>query len=211
MTCGIRWHTRKLRRPLPAGKLFQVILVGQTELEAKLDFPELQPFKEVIATRRGIPPLNPEECAEYIDHRLKVVGSSSAKNFTPEAIDRISRFSGGIPRIINILWDNALMIGSTIRPKIDERIAARTIQQMDHLQARPPGEPEDSPPSGVFSIVKNDCESGSGPPIQPSKFSSETDQRSECGTVLFDPCFLWAGSAPFPRLGPEVASPSGLG
>ena len=142
------------QRDSSAAKLVQIVLVGQTDLEAKLDSQELQAFSSQIAIRRRIRPLNPKECAEYIDHRLKVVGSSSAKIFTPEAIDQISRFSGGIPRIINILCDNALMAGSTIRPKIDEKIAAKTIQQMDYLQTQPPGEPEDSPPHEVFSVVK---------------------------------------------------------
>jgi general secretion pathway protein A len=142
------------QRESPAAKLVQIILVGQTELETKLDSPELQAFSNQIAIRRRIRPLNRKECEEYIDHRLKVVGSSSAKIFTPEAIDRISRFSGGIPRIINVLCDNALIAGCTIRPKIDERIAEKTIQQMDYLQTRPPGEPKDSPPREFFSAIK---------------------------------------------------------
>jgi general secretion pathway protein A len=142
------------QRESPAAKLVQIVLVGQTELENKLDSPELQAFSNQIAIRRRIRPLNPKECEEYIDHRLKVVGSSSAKIFTPEAIDRISRFSGGIPRIINVLCDNALIAGCTIRPKIDGRIAEKTIQQMDYLQTRPPGEPEDSPPRESFLTIK---------------------------------------------------------
>jgi general secretion pathway protein A len=141
-------------RQSATAKLVQIVLVGQTELETKLNSPELQALSSQIALRRRILPLNPEECEGYIDHRLKVVGSSSAKIFTPEAIGRISRFSGGIPRIVNILCDNALMAGCTLRPRIDERIAEKTIQQMDYLQTRPPGEPEDSPPREFFSAIK---------------------------------------------------------
>ena len=128
-------------RESPAGKLVQIILVGQTELEAKLDSPELQSFKEVIATRRRIPPLNSKECEEYIDHRLRVVGSSSSKIFTPEAVSRIGKFSGGIPRIINVICDNALIAGSTVRPKIDEKIAEKTIRELGYLHPQPPANP----------------------------------------------------------------------
>jgi len=137
-----------------AAKLVQIILVGQTELETKLDSAELQAFSKQIAIRRRIHPLNPKECEEYIDHRLKVVGSSSAKIFTPEAIDRISRSSGGIPRIINILCDNALIDGCTNRPKIDGRIAEKTIQQMDYLQTQAPAETMEPPPRDSFLAIK---------------------------------------------------------
>jgi general secretion pathway protein A len=124
-------------RESPAGKLVQIILAGQTELEAKLDSPELQSFKEIIANRRRIRPLNSRECEEYIDHRLRVVGSSSSEIFTPEAVRLIGRSSGGIPRIINVLCDNALIAGSTLRPKIDEQIAAKAIREMGYLQSQP--------------------------------------------------------------------------
>ncbi len=124
-------------RESPAGKLVQLILVGQTELETKLDSPELRSFKEVIATRRRIPPLNSKECEEYIDHRLRMVGSSSSKIFTPEAVSRIGQSSGGIPRIINVLCDNALIAGSTLRPKIDKQIAEKTIRELGYLKPQP--------------------------------------------------------------------------
>jgi len=142
------------QRESPTAKLVQIILVGQTELETKLDSTELQAFSKQIAIRRRIHPLNPKECEEYIDHRLKVVGSSSAKIFTPEAIDRISRSSGGIPRIINILCDNALIDGCTNRPKIDGRIAEKTIQQMDYLQTQPPGGTKEPPPRDSSMAIK---------------------------------------------------------
>jgi len=145
-------------RESPAGKLVQIILVGQTELEAKLDSPELQSFKEVIATRRRIPPLNSKECEEYIDHRLRVVGSSSSKIFTPEAVSRIGKFSGGIPRIINVICDNALIAGSTVRPKIDEKIAEKTIRELGYLHPQPPANPRANGQPGFLVPLRKGLE-----------------------------------------------------
>jgi general secretion pathway protein A len=142
-------------RQSATAKLVQIVLVGQTELEPKLDSPELQALSSQIALRRRIQPLSPKECGEYIDHRLKVVGSSSAQIFTPEATDRITRFSGGIPRIINILCDNALMAGWINRPKIDGRIAEKTIRQLDYLPTQAPGETTDSPPEASLESIKS--------------------------------------------------------
>ncbi len=111
-----------------AAKLVQILLVGQPELEAKLDSQKFQALRNRVAVRNYLRPLNQKEIQEYIDHRLKVVGSSSSKVFTPQAIDRISKFSNGIPRVINILCDNALLIGyGTSRQKIDEAIVKEAI------------------------------------------------------------------------------------
>ena len=120
----------------PAAKLVQILLVGQPELEAKLDSQKLQAFKNRFAIRNYLKPLNQKESGEYIDHRLKVVGSSSSKVFTPQAIDRISKFSNGIPRVINILCDRAFLTGyTTSSRKIDEEIVKDTIKELSHLKS----------------------------------------------------------------------------
>jgi general secretion pathway protein A len=119
-----------------AAKLVQILLVGQPELEAKLDSQKLQAFKNRFAIRNYLRPLNQKESGEYIDHRLKVVGSSSSMVFTPQAIDRISKFSNGIPRVINILCDRALLTGyTTSSRKIDEEIVKDTIKELSHLKS----------------------------------------------------------------------------
>ena len=120
----------------PDAKLVQILLVGQPELEAKLDSPKLQAFKDRFVIRNHLKPLNQKESEEYIDHRLKVVGSSSSKVFTPQAIDRISKFSNGIPRVINIVCDRALLTGvATYSQKIDEKIVKETIKELSHLKS----------------------------------------------------------------------------
>jgi general secretion pathway protein A len=129
------------------GNVVQILLVGQPELEAKLDSKEMQAFKKRVTVRNRLRPLNQKESGEYINHRLKVVGSSSSKVFTPEAVDRISRFSHGIPRVINILCDRALLAGyaDTVR-KIDEAIVKETIREVSHLQFH-----ETVSPRGVYT------------------------------------------------------------
>ncbi len=118
-------------------KLVQILLVGQPELEAKLNSQKMQAFKNRVAIRNYLRPLNQKESEEYIDHRLKVVGSSSSKIFTPKAIDRVSKFSNGIPRVINIICDRALLTGyATSSQKIDEAIVKETIKELSHLKSR---------------------------------------------------------------------------
>jgi general secretion pathway protein A len=119
-----------------AAKLVQILLVGQPELEAKLDSPKLQAFKDRLAIRNHLKPLNQRESEEYIEHRLKVVGSSNSKIFTPQAIDRIINFAKGIPRVINIICDQALLTGyGAYSQKIDEAIVEETIKELSHLKS----------------------------------------------------------------------------
>jgi general secretion pathway protein A len=62
----------------PKSKLLQIILVGQPELEVKLDSEDLRQLKQRVEIRRRIRPLSHEECGKYIEHRLNLVGSSTS-------------------------------------------------------------------------------------------------------------------------------------
>jgi len=115
----------------PKSKLLQIILVGQPELEAKLDSEDLRQLKQRVEIRRRIRPLSHEECPKYIEHRLNLVGSSSRKLFTQDALSLISDHSRGIPRTINILCDNALLIGYGMTQKvIDGKIIHEVLKDM---------------------------------------------------------------------------------
>ena len=123
----------------PGSKLLQIVFVGQPELEAKLNSDDLRQLKQRIGIRRKIRPLTQEESRQYIDHRLRLVGSSSSEVFTPEAGSMICRYSKGIPRTINIVCDSALLIGYGIsRKKIDANIIREVISDMDSLAHRYP-------------------------------------------------------------------------
>lgn len=95
-------------------KLLQIVLVGQPELEQKLDRPELLQLKQRVALRCRLEPVNIEEVGSYIDSRLQTIGRRSADVFEPEAIDKIALYSKGTPRIINIICDNALLIAYAV-------------------------------------------------------------------------------------------------
>lgn len=130
----------------PHLKLLQIVLVGQPELDVKLNSEDLRQLKQRIGIRCQIMPLSREECREYIDHRLKLVGSSGPKIFTKEAIALISDYAKGIPRTINILCDNALLTGySLLRKKIDVTIIQEVIRDMEGSISEKPGALKPSP------------------------------------------------------------------
>ncbi len=113
-------------------KLLQILLVGQPELKAKLDLPELRQLKQRIGLRCQIPPLTAEEARQYIRNRLRIAGARDLGIFTDAAIDRMTDYSGGIPRILNILGDHCLLFGyaDQIR-RIDRASVTETIEYME--------------------------------------------------------------------------------
>ena len=126
----------------PKSKLLQIVLVGQPELEAKLNSEDLRQLKQRIGIRRQIRPLSLKESRQYIDHRLNLVGSSSSKVFTAEALSLICQYAQGIPRTINILCDNALLIGySLLKKKIDAPIIQEVLKDMGILAREEPVRP----------------------------------------------------------------------
>jgi general secretion pathway protein A len=99
-------------------KLLQIVLMGQPELAAKLDQPELRQLKQRVAIRCRLDPLKDEEVSRYIDFRLRTAGYEGKGLFHREAIRQIAFYSKGIPRLINIICDNALLIAYAESRKI---------------------------------------------------------------------------------------------
>ena len=113
-------------------KKIQILLVGQPELESKLGSQNLRPLWDRIGTKHHIEALTQEEAKEYIDHRLRLVGSSISEVFTPEALSMICLHAKGIPRVINNLCDNALMIGYSLSERhIDANIVRQVLENME--------------------------------------------------------------------------------
>ncbi len=90
-------------------KLIQILLIGQPELKEKLAFRSLRQLKQRISLIHEIGPLGREEVGLYIATRIKVAGGADSVTFAPRAIDRIFHFSGGFPRLINVVADQALL------------------------------------------------------------------------------------------------------
>jgi general secretion pathway protein A len=91
-------------------KLLQIVLIGQPELRTILSDPKLSQINQRITTRYHLEPLQPDDVAGYIQHRVTVAGGN-ARNllFSKKAIQYIANNSKGIPRVINILCDHALL------------------------------------------------------------------------------------------------------
>jgi general secretion pathway protein A len=91
-------------------KLLQIVLMGQPELEAKLDQPELRQLKQRVAVQCRLGPLEDDEVGPYIDFRLRTAGYEGKPLFHRDAVQQIAFHSKGIPRLMNIICDNALLI-----------------------------------------------------------------------------------------------------
>jgi general secretion pathway protein A len=90
-------------------KLLQIILIGQPELREVLARVELRQLAQRITGRYHLDPLSRAETASYVNHRLKVAGSATGEVFTAAALREVHRLSNGIPRIINVICDRALL------------------------------------------------------------------------------------------------------
>jgi general secretion pathway protein A len=98
-------------------KLLQIILMGQPELKDLLDREDLHQLYQRITIRCHLRALTLEEATEYVAHRLKIAGSNEVF-FTRDAIDTLFTLSGGIPRLINVLADRAMMAAFTKSTKV---------------------------------------------------------------------------------------------
>jgi type II secretory pathway predicted ATPase ExeA len=111
-------------------KLLQILLVGQPELDLKLDSVELRQLKQRIALRSQLEPLSLEETRGYILRRLQLAAGGPVDGlFPPETIAGIYRHSRGIPRLINTVCENALITSfarqaHTVAPDVIEEVAA---------------------------------------------------------------------------------------
>src|SRR5208337_4472353 len=116
-------------------KLLQVILVGQPEFENKLNLPELRELKQQIASSCRIDTLRPDESLAYIKHRLMKVSSFRIPVFTKDALKLIVEEARGIPRIINVVCDNALFTAFRYqRNPVDDKIIKEVIKDLRGLQ-----------------------------------------------------------------------------
>jgi type II secretory pathway predicted ATPase ExeA len=122
-------------------KLLQIVLSGQPELEEKLKLPQLRQLKQRITLRCKTAPLTKEQTHAYIAERLRIAGTSGEQIFSPEAMDTVHMYSLGIPRVVNLLCEHALINTyveqeRVVTPKIVEDIAREF--QLDEIEPIPP-------------------------------------------------------------------------
>jgi general secretion pathway protein A len=113
-------------------KLLQIILIGQIELKEKLSLPQLRQLNQRISVRYHLQTLGKEEVPRYIQHRLTVAGSSGDIHFTSGAVQEIYSYSQGIPRLINLAADRALLAGYAEQSReIRHQTVARGLKSLE--------------------------------------------------------------------------------
>lgn len=113
-------------------KLIQIVLMGQPELREIVELPELKQLKQRIVLRYHLYPLSEKETQAYIFHRLKVAGATGNLKFSRSALAAIHQYSGGIPRVVNIICDNALLLGFVQETrKISESLVQEVIRDLE--------------------------------------------------------------------------------
>ena len=146
--------------------LIQIILVGQPELKFKLQQMNLKQFVQRVTVHCHLKGLRKQEVREYINHRLEIGGSNRHDIFNKETIERIAVYSRGIPRLINVLCDSALVYGfadelETINPEILENVykELKALGTFTDYDAKPSANPP--PPKSI-----DDSPSASEPLIE---------------------------------------------
>jgi general secretion pathway protein A len=118
-------------------KLLQIILVGQLNLRTLLRSPELRQLDQRVSIRYQLEPLDRETVGSYVAHRLTIAGGSAAVTFAPKALDLLHALSGGIPRLINLICDRALLAAFSVREnRITPDMVAHAAESLD-LQTSP--------------------------------------------------------------------------
>ncbi|TJY62912.1 AAA family ATPase [Sinimarinibacterium sp. CAU 1509] len=121
----------------PKEKLLRIILVGQPELSALLARPDLRQLSSRITARYHLMPLSPAETREYIEHRLQIAGART-QIFMPKALALVHRYSQGIPRLINIICDRALLgayaaQSFVVTPEMIRTAAREVMGELPHV------------------------------------------------------------------------------
>lgn len=164
-------------------KLLQIVLVGQPELGERLNDPELRQLKQRVALRHHLSSLNFPECREYIAKRLETSGGAVTL-FSDDALEAVHTYSDGIPRLINILCDNALLSAcfsqkpSVDRPVIDHvarvlQLTRRRVRKRKNLTTKTDGMPDREATAGPTEMTRRAA--AERPPFVHSSVAANSD------------------------------------
>jgi type II secretory pathway predicted ATPase ExeA len=116
-------------------KLIRIIIAGQPELSRKLDSPRLQQLTQRVRLRFHLSALSKRETHEYITHRLNVAGANGRTIFTDAACDMVFRYAGGVPRLVNVLCDTALLCAfGDEKTQVDEKIVKAAADELQWVE-----------------------------------------------------------------------------
>jgi len=130
----------------PTSKLIQIMLVGQPELKKMLARPDLRQLRQRIVLRHHLRPFDEAECEAYVQERLRLAGYTGKGIFKRNALQEIYRVTGGIPRLVNVVCDSALLLGfGRERKTLDRDVIREVASDMDLLDDGAPGTGGDAP------------------------------------------------------------------
>jgi general secretion pathway protein A len=116
-------------------KLLSIILAGQPEIAVRLNHASLRQLKQRIGLRCTLEPLTRAETASYIAARMRIAGGDASAVFTAEAIEAIHERSGGIPRTVSVICDNALVSGFALdRQPVDSAVVLEVCRDFDFIE-----------------------------------------------------------------------------
>jgi len=127
-------------------KLLQIVLSGQPELEQKLNLPGLRQLRQRITLRCRTYPLTLEETSGYIEERLRIAGGDGTIIFAPDTVEAVHRYARGIPRVVNLLCEHAL-ISAFVDQKRPVQVATidEVAREFDLHRIDPIAQPVESP------------------------------------------------------------------
>ena len=133
------------------GKLLQIVLAGQPELDRKLDAPDLRQLKQRIVIRCSLRPLTEKETLEYVATRMERAGMPGQTVFPPRVLTEIHRVAQGVPRVINAICDNLLVMTCALGKQVaTTQMLAKVGDEMrldgfsGASEIRPPADSEES-------------------------------------------------------------------
>jgi general secretion pathway protein A len=138
----------------PRGKLLQIILSGQPELDEKLRLPQLRQLRQRIMFHSRLSLLTPQETAAYISNRLAVAGCPDSSLFPDQVIQDIYRSSRGIPRVVNLLCEHALISACSERQRAVSPDMIRRIALDFDLLAKPLAVDDSEPQTDYAGFAK---------------------------------------------------------
>jgi len=120
----------------PTAKLLPLVLAGQPELAARLEDPTIRQLKQRVTLRCELQPFELTNTAAYIGSRIATAGGDASQIFTRDAVILIHDYSGGIPRSVNVICDNAMVSGMAMgRRRIDRALIVEICRDL-HLSPR---------------------------------------------------------------------------
>lgn len=131
-------------------KLIQVVLVGQPDLRDKLNLPSLEQLRQRVTVSYHLAALDPDETEAYINHRLRRASLGAPLQFRREVTDRIHQRARGIPRLVNVICDAALVFAyAEERRVIDRPLLEDALLELEATGVIPPGSSADAADAGA--------------------------------------------------------------